>query len=85
MALRQLARDASMPAILAGIIVPNGINFTFLENILHIDPGYATLIGGIGLIITAIQNPEGLAGAPRIIRKRRIDAAVRKSARQEVE
>lgn len=72
-------------AILAGIIVPNGINFTFLENILHIDPGYATLIGGIGLIITAIQNPEGLAGAPRIIRKRRIDAAVRKSARQEVE
>lgn len=72
-------------AILAGIIVPNGLNFTFLENILHIDPGYATLIGGIGLIITAIRNPEGLAGAPRLIRQQRIDAAIRKAARQEVE
>lgn len=69
-------------AILAGVIVPNGLNFTFLENILHIDPGYATLIGGIGLIITAIRNPEGLAGAPRLIRQQRIEAAIRKAARK---
>ncbi len=71
-------------AIMAGLIIPNGINFNFLENILHIDPGYATLIGGIGLIFTSIQNPEGLAGAPRVIKQRRIDAAVRKASRAEV-
>lgn len=71
-------------AIMAGLIIPNGINFNFLENILHIDPGYATLIGGIGLIFTSIQNPEGLAGAPRAIRQRRIDSAVRRAARTEV-
>ena len=69
-------------AVLAGFIAPNGINFTFLENILHIDPGYATLIGGVGLIFTAIQNPEGLAGTPRILKQRRADAAVRKEARK---
>lgn len=67
-------------AVLAGFIAPNGINFTFLENILHIDPGYATLIGGVGLIITAIQNPEGLAGTPRLLRQRRADSMARKEA-----
>ncbi|MFM7490788.1 MAG: ABC transporter permease, partial [Actinomycetota bacterium] len=60
-------------AVLAGVVAPNGLNFNFLENILHIDQSYATLIGGVGLIITAIQNPEGLAGAPRLIKQRQID------------
>lgn len=67
-------------AVLAGVVAPNGLNFNFLENILHIDQSYATLIGGIGLIITAIQNPEGLAGAPRLIKQRQVDKAVRKRA-----
>ncbi|MFN5603468.1 MAG: branched-chain amino acid ABC transporter permease, partial [Actinomycetes bacterium] len=67
-------------AVLAGIVVPNGLNFNFLENILHIDQGYATLIGGIGLIITAVRNPEGLAGAPRLLKQQKIDKAVRKAA-----
>ena len=67
-------------AVLAGVVAPNGLNFNFLENILHIDQSYATLIGGIGLIITAVQNPEGLAGAPRLIKQRQIDKAVRKKA-----
>jgi len=67
-------------AVLAGVVAPNGLNFNFLENILHIDQGYATLIGGIGLILTAVQNPEGLAGAPRLIKQRQIDKAVRKKA-----
>jgi len=67
-------------AVLAGILAPNGLNFNFLENILHIDQRYAILIGGIGLIITAVQNPEGLAGAPRLIKQRQIDKAVRKRA-----
>ncbi|MFM7126642.1 MAG: ABC transporter permease subunit [Actinomycetota bacterium] len=67
-------------AVLAGVLAPNGLNFNFLENILHIDQRYAILIGGIGLIITAVQNPEGLAGAPRLIKQRQIDKAVRKRA-----
>jgi branched-chain amino acid transport system permease protein len=67
-------------AVLAGVVAPNGLNFNFLENILHIDQSYATLIGGIGLILTAVQNPEGLAGAPRLIKQRQIDKAVRKQA-----
>lgn len=67
-------------AVLAGVVAPNGLNFNFLENILHIDHSYATLIGGIGLILTAVNNPEGLAGAPRLLAQRRIDRAVRKSA-----
>ncbi|MFM8483638.1 MAG: ABC transporter permease subunit [Actinomycetota bacterium] len=67
-------------AVLAGVLAPNGLNFYFLENILHIDQRYAILIGGIGLIITAVQNPEGLAGAPRLIKQRQIDKAVRKRA-----
>jgi branched-chain amino acid transport system permease protein len=67
-------------AVVAGFLAPNGINFNFLENILHIDQGYATIIGGIGLIVTAVQNPEGIAGAPRLIKQRKIDKAVRKAA-----
>lgn len=70
-------------AVIAGFLAPNGINFNFLENILHIDQGYATLIGGIGLIATAIFNPEGVAGAPRLLRQQRIDKAVRKAAQAE--
>jgi len=70
-------------AVVAGIVAPNGLNFNFLENILHLDQGYATLIGGVGLIITAVQNPEGLAGAPRLVKQRQIEKAVRKKAMAE--
>jgi branched-chain amino acid transport system permease protein len=67
-------------AVVAGFLAPNGVNFNFLETVLHIEQGYATLIGGIGLIATAIFNPEGVAGAPRLLRQQKIDKAVRKSA-----
>lgn len=70
-------------AVLAGVVAPNGLNFNFLENVIHIDQSYATLIGGVGLIITAIQNPEGLAGAPRLIKQRQKDMAARKAAQAE--
>jgi hypothetical protein len=38
------------------------------------------MIGGIGLIITAVQNPEGLAGASRLLKQKRVEKAIRKSA-----
>jgi len=68
-------------AVLAGVVAPNGLNFNFLENILHIDQGYATLIGGVGLIVTALRNPEGLAGAPRLIAQSRVERRVRKEGK----
>jgi len=66
--------------VVAGIIAPNGLNFNFLENILHIDPGYATLIGGIGLIVTAVRNPEGIAGTPRLVAIQKAERQARKEA-----
>ncbi|NDA77776.1 MAG: branched-chain amino acid ABC transporter permease, partial [Actinobacteria bacterium] len=67
-------------AVLAGIVAPNGLNFNFLENILHIDQGYATLIGGIGLILTAVRNPEGIAGTPRLVAEQKAQRKARKEA-----
>ena len=70
----------SLATVVAGIIAPNGLNFNFLENILHIDPSYATLIGGIGLIITAVRNPEGIAGTPRLVAEQKAQRKARKEA-----
>jgi branched-chain amino acid transport system permease protein len=67
-------------AVIAGLLAPNGIGFNFMENILHLDQRYAIMIGGIGLIITAVQNPEGLAGASRLLKQKKIDKAIRKAA-----
>jgi branched-chain amino acid transport system permease protein len=67
-------------AIVAGIIAPNGLNFNFVENILHIDPSYATLVGGIGLIVTAVRNPEGIAGTPRLLAMQKAERKARKAA-----
>ena len=50
-------------AILAGSLAPNGVTFTALEKWVHLAPEYIPLIGGVGLIFNAINNPEGLAGA----------------------
>jgi branched-chain amino acid transport system permease protein len=52
--------------VLGGFIVSGGIVFTALRNWFHLDPKYTLLIGGIGLIVTAIRNPEGIAGALRV-------------------
>ena len=39
--------------------------FTLLEKRTGIDPKYTVIVGAVGLIFTAIQNPEGIAGAIR--------------------
>jgi branched-chain amino acid transport system permease protein len=41
--------------------------FTFLERILHVPSEFTLILGGLGLIIAAIQNPEGIAGGARQI------------------
>ncbi|MBJ7368969.1 MAG: hypothetical protein JHC65_10995 [Ilumatobacteraceae bacterium] len=49
-------------AIFGGVLVSGGLGFTFLENILHVPSEFTLILGGLGLITTAILNPEGLAG-----------------------
>jgi branched-chain amino acid transport system permease protein len=52
-------------AIAGGFLVAGGLVFTFLQQSLGIPPEFTLLLGGLGLIITAIQNPEGVAGRLR--------------------
>lgn len=52
-------------AIAGGFLVAGGLVFTFLDRVLHIPDEYTLILGGLGLIITAIRNPEGIAGAAR--------------------
>ncbi len=52
-------------AISGGVLVAGGIGFTFLTNVLHVSDQFTLILGGLGLIIAAIRNPEGVAGAIR--------------------
>ena len=52
-------------AIAGGFLVAGGLVFTFLQQSLGVPPEFTLLLGGLGLIITAIQNPEGVAGRLR--------------------
>ena len=54
-------------AIAGGFLVAGGLVFTFLQNVLGVDPQFTLILGGLGLITTAIFNPEGIAGAARTI------------------
>jgi branched-chain amino acid transport system permease protein len=49
-------------AVVGGMLVAGGIGFTALHQWTGIDPGLTNLLGGLGLILTAILNPEGMAG-----------------------
>jgi branched-chain amino acid transport system permease protein len=67
-------------AIAGGFLVPGGIMFTMLNSVFGVPPEFAPILGGLGLILTAILNPEGIAGGFRIARenammKRRMRAA----------
>ena len=52
-------------AIAAGMIGVDALVFTLLEKRTGIDSKYTVIVGAVGLIFTAIQNPEGIAGAIR--------------------
>jgi branched-chain amino acid transport system permease protein len=51
--------------VVGGFIVTGGILVTALQHWFHVDPKYTLLLGGLGLIIAAIRNPEGIAGTLR--------------------
>lgn len=52
-------------AISGGFLVAGGLVFTFMQEVLNVPPEFTLVLGGIGLIIAAINNPEGIAGAVR--------------------
>jgi branched-chain amino acid transport system permease protein len=49
-------------AVVGGTLVSGGLVFTFLANIVGIPSEFTLLLGGLGLIVTAILNPDGQAG-----------------------
>ena len=52
-------------AIAGGLPVAGGLVFTFLESSLHVSKDFELMLAGLGLIITAVQNPEGIVGRLR--------------------
>jgi branched-chain amino acid transport system permease protein len=52
-------------AVAGGFLVAGGLVFTFLERVVHIPSEFTLILGGLGLIIASIRNPEGIAGAMR--------------------
>ena len=52
-------------AISGGLLVGGGLLFTFLAEVIGVPPEFTLILGGIGLIFTAVRNPEGIAGAVR--------------------
>jgi hypothetical protein len=51
--------------VAGGFLVAGGLVFTFLERVVHIPSEFTLILGGLGLIIASIRNPEGIAGAMR--------------------
>jgi branched-chain amino acid transport system permease protein len=48
-------------AVVGGLLVSGGLVFTFGEQALGIPQEFTLLLGGLGLVVSAILNPEGLA------------------------
>jgi branched-chain amino acid transport system permease protein len=57
-------------AVIAGLMGPLGVGYVFMNDTLSLGK-YYYLVAGLGLIVTAIFNPLGIAGAPEALRARR--------------
>lgn len=55
-------------AVVGGFLVTNGVLFTALDQGLGLSPTYAPLVGGLGLVLTVVLNPDGIAGSLRAYR-----------------
>lgn len=72
-------------AIIAGTFAPLGIGFVILDRALELGTAYQ-ILAGVGLVLTAIFNPEGIAGANRKnFDKMRAALAARAAAKAVVE
>jgi branched-chain amino acid transport system permease protein len=65
-------------AVIAGLIAPLGLLYTFLNTTLNVGP-YYQLVAALALVATVICNPSGLAGTGR-----RADAWLRSQRRRTV-
>lgn len=69
-------------AFLAGVFAPLGLGFVVSDRVIgpHVSAfdEYYAMLGGVALVVTAIQNPIGIAGA---IRKKRAEKRAKKAAR----
>jgi branched-chain amino acid transport system permease protein len=52
-------------AIAGGTLVASGLFFTFLDSTLGVSADFTLMLAGLGLIVSAILNPEGIAGGIR--------------------
>ena len=52
-------------ALTTGIIAAGGLAAVVTTNWFHISSSYLVLLGGVGLVITVVLNPEGIAGETR--------------------
>ncbi len=61
-------------AIVGGLLVSGGLAFTVAEEVFGVPGGSTLLLAGVGLVITAILYPDGIAGAvaARVARARRV-------------
>jgi branched-subunit amino acid ABC-type transport system permease component len=57
-------------AIIAGLIAPLGVLYTFLNSTLEVGR-YYNLIAACGLVVTAVLNPVGIAGGASLLAGRR--------------
>ena len=49
-------------AVVGGLVATEGLVPYFFQNLLHISGNWTLLVGGVLVIVTLIQNPEGVAG-----------------------
>jgi branched-chain amino acid transport system permease protein len=69
--------------VIGGLVATEGLVPHFFQEILGISGNWTLLIGGLILIVTLIQNPEGVAGTAhrkRQVAKRAAAAASGKAA-----
>ena len=71
-------------AVAAGIVAASGVSFFAMNQLIGSFGTWEAFIGGVLLIVTAIMNPEGIAGAIRAqsaaVRLKRQVAKLAKSA-----
>jgi len=49
-------------AVIGGLVATEGLVPYFFQELLHISGNWTLLVGGVLVIVTLIQNPEGVAG-----------------------
>ncbi|WP_322769448.1 ABC transporter permease [Frankia sp. Cr1] len=52
-------------AVIGGLLATGGVAFYTTQTVFGVGSEFSLLIGGIGLVLTAVGNPEGIAGALR--------------------